>query len=81
MAAENLLVKQVFVLLSVVSMDSPAITDNGSCLEECVPVNNGLMGIPDNHIIFRFLPLEFSAACTFYLYTVVDSRPGHCFVL
>ena len=43
MAAENLLVKQVFVLLSVVSMDSPAITDNGSCLEECVPVNNGLM--------------------------------------
>ena len=81
MAAENLLVKQVFILFPVISTNSLAITDNCSCLKECIPVNNCFMGIPDNYMVFRFLPLELSAAYSFYLNAVVDSRSRHGFIL
>ncbi len=80
-AAVNLLVKQVFILFSVLSTDSLAVLDNGGCLEECIPVNNSFMGIPDNYMVFRFLPLELSAAYSFYLNAVVDSRSRHGFIL
>ena len=81
MTAVNLLVKQVFILLPVVSAYSLAIADNISCLKECIPVNNSFMGIPDNHMVFRFLPLELSTAHSFYLNAVIDGRSRHGLIL
>ena len=81
MTAVNLLVKQVFILLPIVSAHSLAIADNISCLKKCIPVNNSFMGIPDNYMVFRFLPLELSTAYSFYLNAVVDGRSRHGFIL